>query len=243
MSLGLVSLESLASAPNFAVHRTSAVVAGERCVFGVELVSHSHGDGFAEAPTLAWLEDESGKRLAEAAPVTVGEDRWTLELCPTGGTPHAFVVEAGGAKGRVPLYAGAAPRHGGVLTAVVVADAPCGFLEACLDGATGALEMYLTDLDHAPLRVAQNAFFAVKVPKFGRAVKLGLREPTENRDGSGTVTMVDGRTNYFVFPGTTGSDASWLTGLDWRASVEVRARADGRVIEAKPFVLVPREAL
>ena len=113
-----------------------------------------------------------------------------------------------------------------------------GYLEMKLAG-DGAIEAWLTGPDHAPLTIAATAFVAVKVPKFGRAVKLAPRDLEANADGTGAARLRDGKTDYFVFPGATGADAAWLAGDGWTAAVEVRARDDGRVLEADAFVLEP----
>ena len=50
---------------------------------------------------------------------------------------------------------------------------------------------------------------------------LAVRDQDRDEDESGASTIVDGNTNYFVFPGETESDASWLMGADFAAKVEL----------------------
>jgi hypothetical protein len=74
-----------------------------------------------------------------------------------------------------------------------------------------------------------------------RRVELRVRDADRNEDEQGDSTLRDGRTNYFIFPGETGADASWLCGEDFRARVEVTFDAGGRSYAAGPFELVPHE--
>ena len=52
-----------------------------------------------------------------------------------------------------------------------------------------------------------------------------------------------GRTNYFIFPGESGTDASWLCGEKWRGIAQVSFASGGRMFASEPFVLVPHSAL
>ena len=51
--------------------------------------------------------------------------------------------------------------------------------------------------------------------------------------------MRDGKTNYFIFPGDTGTDASWLTGTNFKSSVTVTVPEAGGPLTAAAFTLVP----
>ncbi|KAH8070189.1 hypothetical protein JL721_5414 [Aureococcus anophagefferens] len=124
----------------------------------------------------------------------------------------------GGDAARVATRGDAAPTRGGILAPLHVSGDEAGYLEMKLAG-DGAIEAWLTGPDHAPLNIAATAF--------------------ANADGTGAARLRDGKTDYFVFPGATGADAAWLAGDGWTAAVEVRARDDGRVLEADAFVLEP----
>ena len=58
---------------------------------------------------------------------------------------------------------------------------------------------------------------AMTFPDHEREVTLEVRDQERNEDESGTVTVLNGATNYFIFPGETGVDASWLMGPDFAA--------------------------
>ena len=48
-----------------------------------------------------------------------------------------------------------------------------------------------------------------------------MRDHERNEDESGNSTIVEAKTNYFVFPGETGVDATWLMGAEFAAKVEL----------------------
>ena len=77
----------------------------------------------------------------------------------------------------------------------------------------------------------------------GREVELKIRNADQNEDEDGTPNMRDGRTNYFIFPGETDTDAKWLMGLEWRGVVRIDFTSGGVPYTCDPFVLVPHSAL
>ena len=83
----------------------------------------------------------------------------------------------------------------------------------------------------ATRRAGNGETAAVKIMSLGRAVKLSPPPDVASSD-------------RFAYPGETGADASFLTGVGWRAAVEVKASVgDGTVLDARAFVLVPHDAL
>ena len=56
---------------------------------------------------------------------------------------------------------------------------------------------------------------------FGQSVSLAIRNREKNEDESGASTIKDGATAYFVFPGESGADASWLMGADFAAKADL----------------------
>ena len=76
----------------------------------------------------------------------------------------------------------------------------------------------------------------------GKTVELRVRNGDQNEDEDGTPNMRGGRTNYFIFPGESGQDPTWLMGEKWRGVVSVSFEADGKPQQSDPFVLVPHEA-
>ena len=70
-------------------------------------------------------------------------------------------------------------------------------------------------------RLPTATILTLDFPVLDRNVILAVRDQDRNEDESGASTIVDGNTNYFVFPGETKSDASWLMGADFAAKVEL----------------------
>ncbi len=61
----------------------------------------------------------------------------------------------------------------------------------------------------------------------------------DNEDEDGLPNIRDGKTNYFIFPGDTGADASWLQGKDFKATVKVSFDHAGKAHASEEFELVP----
>ena len=61
----------------------------------------------------------------------------------------------------------------------------------------------------------------------------------KNEGEDGLPNVRDGKTNYFIFPGETGADASWLQGKDFKAKVKVSFEHAGRAISSEAFELIP----
>jgi hypothetical protein len=51
--------------------------------------------------------------------------------------------------------------------------------------------------------------------------------------------MRGGVTNYFIFPGDSGQDQSWLMGKDFKSSVTVSFTAHGKNYTSEVFTLIP----
>ena len=77
------------------------------------------------------------------------------------------------------------------------------------------------------------------VDKGGKSVELRVRNRDQNEDEEGKATVRGGRTNYFIFPGDSGQDASWLKGVAFLATVKVGFEADGKSQVTPAFVLRP----
>ena len=183
-------------------------------------------------------------------------------------TPTTFVLSVDGSSGeetgKVALSVGAEPRHDGILTPLCTSAAAAssssseggatgaGFLELKLHDDLGDLELWLSapgsggavPLD-IPAETTMRVTFLNRKDDDGndRAVELKIRNSDVNEDEDEVPNMREGRTNYFIFPGETGVDASWLTGLEWRGVVQVSFVSEGVDFTCEPFVLVPHGAL
>lgn len=159
-----------------------------------------------------------------------------------GAQASKFVLAKGDAVDKVDIHPGAAPCHDGISTPIYKTDGTvAGFLEIKLHDDAGDLEIW-TSLDGAmtkPMDIpADTVLKASFLACDGKSVELKVRNTDQNEDEDGTANMRDGKTNYFIFPGETGADASWLEGEKFRSMVKVTFTADGQSYETIPFTIV-----
>ena len=116
-----------------------------------------------------------------------------------------------------------------------------GYLELKLHDDTGDLELWLGQDPNVqfPFDLPADSIITVDF-EAGKdtSVRLKVRNLKFNQDSEGHPTMRNGMTNYFIFPGDTGADASWLTEANSKAMVTVRFSASGEDFATKPFLLV-----
>ena len=72
-----------------------------------------------------------------------------------------------------------------------------------------------------------------------RQVQLAPRNRKLNEDEDGTPNVRDGKTHYFIFPGESGADASWLLGKKFQSLVVVALESEGVKLRSEEFVLKP----
>jgi hypothetical protein len=89
-----------------------------------------------------------------------------------------------------------------------------GYVELKLHDDKGDLELWIArDVRMTePWDLALDATPTVAFEERQKTVTLRVRDRERNEDEDGTPNVRDGRTNYFIFPGETGADASWLVG-------------------------------
>ena len=114
-----------------------------------------------------------------------------------------------------------------------------GTAEIKLHDDAGDIEVWLTRGGHGgePWRLPLDTTLSLKLPDLGKEVTLAVRDQERNEDESGASTIQDGATAYFVFPGETGADASWLTGVDFAAKAELSfAEATTGTLVLRPHI-------
>ena len=96
-------------------------------------------------------------------------------------------------------------------------------VEIKLHDDAGDLEVWLKKggYDGEPLLLPTATMLTLNFPALDRNVTLAVRDHERNEDESGNSTVVEAKTNYFVFPGETGVDATWLMGAEFAAKVEL----------------------
>jgi cobalamin biosynthesis Mg chelatase CobN len=135
-----------------------------------------------------------------------------------------------------PNHSHASPHDG------IVVPIQGGYVELKLHDDKGDLELWIakdaefkTPID-LPLSASPTVTF---VDKDGKQLQLAVRNKHQNEDEDGKPNNRNGKTNYFIFPGNTGIDASWLKGKAFRAKVIVAFEQDGIQRTTKAFILSP----
>ncbi|MEM9420347.1 MAG: cobaltochelatase subunit CobN, partial [Planctomycetota bacterium] len=139
--------------------------------------------------------------------------------------------------------------HDGMLATLNAADGqPVGQIELKLHDDKGDLELWLFGQDgKSPYDLAADTAITVTFKsvesdeaKNGTSVTLAVRNKQLNEDEDGVANMRDGgQTNYFIFPGDTGADASWLQGKDFEAEVLVSFQKEDASYRTDTFSLIP----
>lgn len=137
---------------------------------------------------------------------------------------HPVIEELMEAAGMPHVHANEGPMGGFRFPVFGAEGAQVGTVEIKLHDDAGDLEAWLTRGGHdgSPWRLPTDTTLLLRFPDLERDVTLAVRDAERNEDESGAATVVDGTTDYFVFPGATGADASWLMGAEFAAKVELR---------------------
>lgn len=126
---------------------------------------------------------------------------------------------------------------GGILTELRNAsNQPVGWVEVKLHGDAGNLELWLATDQRLvlPLRVPVGAVAKLELLGPGRTVELRVRDTLTNKDEQGRVTIFEGRTHHFIFPGETGADAAWLKGENFQSPARLSIQDFEATFELKP---------
>lgn len=131
--------------------------------------------------------------------------------------------------------------HEGIVVPFRTGSAQTGFLELKLHDDKGDLELWLTQDEGGltPFDLPLDAIIKVTFPTLKKTVKLQIRNNTKNEDEDGLGNIRDGKTNYFIFPGDTQADASFLVGKSFSAEVIVSFASSGVDYATSPFKLFP----
>lgn len=136
-----------------------------------------------------------------------------------------------------------ATAHDGVVAPFKDAGGkPLGFVELKLHDDKGDLELWLGKdaAIKSPLDVPIGSEVIVSfLDKKEKLVKLAIRDKSKNEDEDGVANMRGEKTNYFIFPGESGQDATWLKGGDFSSMVEVTVTTNSNKLKSEKFKLVP----
>lgn len=215
---------------------------------------HPRGIAAAELASLnvyLWIESEDGTQLSAPAKGSPEGSALHFHVTPRQGEKVPFRVvlrlRADGTDERAGLPLDGhghehhdGPHHG--VPAVFKSGTVTGHLELKLHDDRGDLELWLGE-DAAfarPFDLPLDATIEIEfVDVQGRRVTLQPRNKTTNADEDGKPNVRDGKTNYFVFPGQGGDDASWLQGKEFQSIVIVRFVRDGQSFVSAELVLKP----
>jgi len=259
-ALGTVSVAGF----DFEVAALGALEAGSDAAVAAKVVKTPDGRDWKTANVYMWVEDANGKKLS--APEKGKEENGRLHAHASipastteapakvvvrvrdGDTDERGVIALEGAAGAKPAdpkgHTHAKTPHDGVVSKLraVEGGADAGWLELKLHDDEGDLELWLTtdEAGKAPFDIAPGSAISVTFVDHGnRKVSLAPRNTEKNEDEDGQPNMRDGKTAYFIFPGETGADASWLKGKAFQSVVFVDVDADGRKLRSEEFVLKP----
>jgi hypothetical protein len=139
-------------------------------------------------------------------------------------------------------HAHATPHDGVVAILNDDSNNAAGFVELKLHDDKGDLELWLgkdREMDE-PIDVPADTVIRVTFTDLaGKTAELRVRNNQQNEDEDGTANLRNGKTNYFIFPGNSGQDPTWLMGADFRSNVKLTFTVDGKSYASEEFLLVP----
>ena len=133
--------------------------------------------------------------------------------------------------------------HDGTLAAFMAVDGSvAGRLELKLHDDKGDLELWLMKGEEGeePFDLPLDAKLLVGFAKGPtKSVTLMVRNTDRNEDEDDVANNRNGKTNYFIFPGDTGADATFLMGAEYSNEVTVTFTKDGAAYATEVFTLKP----
>lgn len=132
--------------------------------------------------------------------------------------------------------------HAGVMVPFYSKHVEAGFTELKLHDDKGDLELWLTKnkAGTEPFDLPLDSTIKISFPNLDqREVELHIRNSEKNEDEEGRGNIRNNKTNYFIFPGKTGNDASFLIGKNFAAEAIISFEVDGIPYTTDQFELYP----
>lgn len=234
----------------FGIVRFGDLVPGVEGAFQVRPIGQSAAD-VAKQNLYLWVESESGTQLSAAAKGSLDGEALHFHVTPRAGDEEPYRVvlrlRADGVDERagLPMDGHGHEHHDGPhdgMLARFSGGVTSGHLELKLHDDKGDLELWLA-LDPAitqPFDLPLDAAVQIEfIDVEARRVTLRARNHDTNEDEEGNPNVRDGETNYFIFPGTSGEDATWLQGETFQSIVIARFTRGGESFASDEFVLKP----
>ena len=136
---------------------------------------------------------------------------------------HPVIAKLIEAAGMPHIHANEGPNSGFLYPVFDHTGNQTGTIEIKLHDDAGDLEVWLKrgGYEGDAWRLPTATILTLDFPALDRNVTLAVKDHERNEDESGNSTVVEAKTNYFVFPGETGVDATWLMGAEFAAKVEL----------------------
>ncbi len=131
--------------------------------------------------------------------------------------------------------------HHGIVVPLFSGQQHKGFAEIKLHDDKGDLELWLTKdkTGGNPFELPLNSEIVVSFQKLDTQAVLRIRNSEQNEDEEGNGNIRDNKTNYFIFPGDTGVDASFLTGKKFSTETVISFEVNGVTYTTNTFKLQP----
>lgn len=132
--------------------------------------------------------------------------------------------------------------HHGMVLPLFSAKQHVGYAELKLHDDKGDLELWVTE-DKAgqhPIDLPLDAEISVSFPELAyKTVTLKVRNTERNEDEDGKGNIRTNMTNYFIFPGDTGADATFLMGKEFASDTVIYFETEGTKYWTGTFKLRP----
>ena len=226
----------------FEITQLGELSAGQEAAFSV-LPKGITPEALAKLNLYLWVENQLGEQLSAPAKGSLEGARLHFHITPRQADqpPTRLVLrlrtEGLDERAGLPLdghgHEHPEGAHSGV-PASFSGEGLTGRLELKLHDDKGDLELWL-DRDLPLSSTVEVEFIDLK----DRTVRLAARNQQQNEDEDGVPNVRDGQTNYFIYPGETGEDSTWLQGGDFQSIVLLRFSVDGVACASEEFVLKP----
>ena len=233
-SLGTIQVDGV----GFAVARHGVCETGKEAAFVITCLSAD------SSPALTlWVEDANGRQINTGAKSEATGDDLHFHSTPKGEPAQLVIKGENGHTVRIDPHGAAGPIRDGIAAPLIdVRGKVAGWIELKLHDDKGDLELWLSADGRmaTPLDLPIDSTLSLSFKSHdNKLVQLRARNTAQNEDEDGKSNNRDGQTNYFIFPGDTGSDADWLMGQTFRGVVAVAFTRNGEPLQTDLFRLTP----